>query len=1035
MFPPLTFPPAILIPAMLFIIAGIYGFLGVYGWVHRESPVTRVFAWMMLAMGLWSLGYGLEVASDSLRWITIWARLEYPGIVSIPVLWLVFSFTYTGRERWLTPRNLVLLSIIPVATLLLFWTNESHHLVWKPETGIMQSGGLTLVDAEYGLMFYVFYAYTYILLVTGSSLTIVEALRAPPLFRAQAIMVIVAMAFPLVGNIIYVLFGADLDLTPFFFLPTSLALTWAIRRYRLLDIIPPAQNAILQSLRDGVILLDRQRRVLFMNLAAERILSTRAEKCLGQPAEAVCPAPSKAILSLIGTGEKFAETTLPSGGQPRQYEIHVSPMQASQKKAAPESVSHLVIFHDVTEQKQAEFTLKRRDTILRVVNLVAEQFLMSSEWEQNVPQVLEQLGIAAQASRVYIFERFISEEGVSLVSQRHEWVAEDIEPQINNPDLQNLAWREAGFARWEDTLEQGQVVSGRVWELPPSEKELLSSQGILTIAVVPIILDEKMWGFIGFDDCLHEREWSDSELGALRAAADIFGAALARRNIELRLVQRQRSQELLQEIIRAALGETDLDSMMQTLVDHLSRLIGADQCFITLWDEFHHRTIPTSASGSGRENYRKTEILPGEKTLTESALEVGHTLIVEDLLNSPYISQRLNDTMLHSAMALPLIVDERNLGAVIITYQQPHKFLSEEIEISEQAGRLLALVLAKFQAVEEARRRADEAETLRRAGATVAETLNLQEATTRLLEQLAFVIPHDSASVQLLRDGELEIVGGEGWSDPSSIIGVRFPIPGDNPNTKVIETHAPVLVRDTYEEYPIFRTVENAAHIRSWLGMPLLVHNQIIGLLAIDSRETNHFTDDNIQVVSLFASQVAVAIENARLFNEVQRLAITDGLTGLFNRRHFMELAQNEFERARRYKRPLSVLIFDIDYFKVVNDTYGHPFGDKVLQAVASLCKEKLREADPIARYGGEEFIALIVEAGADHAKMVGERLRMEVEKMVIPHEKGEARITVSVGITEQNEDTPTLEVLITRADQALYVAKTKGRNRVILGR
>jgi diguanylate cyclase (GGDEF)-like protein len=1021
---------------MLFTIAGIYGFLGVYGWFHRESPVTQVFTWMMLAMGLWSLGYGLEVASDSLRWITIWARLEYPGIVSIPVLWLVFSFTYTGRERWLTPRNLILLSIIPVATLLLFWTNESHHLIWKPETGIMQSGGLTLLDAEHGPMFYVFYAYTYILLATGSSLTIVGALRAPPLFRAQAIMVIVAMAFPLVGNIIYVLFGADLDLTPFFFLPTSLALAWAIRRYRLLDIIPPAQNAILQSLRDGVILLDRQRRVLFMNLAAERILSTRAEKCLGQPAEAVCPAPSKAILSLIGTGEKFAEITLPSGGQPRQYEIHVSPMQASQKKAAPESVSHLVIFHDVTEQKQAESALKRRDTILRVVNLVAEQFLMSSEWEQNVPQVLEQLGIAAQVSRVYVFGRFISEEGVSLVSQRHEWVAEDIEPQINNPDLQNLAWREAGFARWEDTLEQGQVVSGRVWELPPSEQELLSSQGILTIAVVPIILDEKLWGFIGFDDCLHEREWSDSELGALRAAADIFGAALARRNIELRLMQRQRSQELLQEIIRAALGKNDLYEVSQYLVDHLGNLINANLCFLTLWDEARQRVQPMASYGVPSEDYRAQVVTPGQKSFTTSALESGQMLIVSDALDSPYVdSQIAMRYPARSVLAIPLISNEVKLGAIILGFTQSHRFNEEEIILSEEAANLAALALAKFRAVEEARRRADEAETLRRAGATVAETLNLQEATTRLLEQLAFVIPHDSASVQLLRDGELEIVGGEGWSDPSSIIGVRFPIPGDNPNTKVIETHAPVLVRDTYEEYPIFRTVENAAHIRSWLGMPLLVHNQIIGLLAIDSRETNHFTEDNIQVVSLFASQVAVAIENARLFDEVQRLAITDGLTGLFNRRHFMELAQNEFERARRYKRPLSVLMFDIDYFKVVNDTYGHPFGDKVLQAVASLCKEKLREVDPIARYGGEEFIALIVEAGARHAKMVGERLRMKVEKMVIPHEKGEARITVSVGIAEQNEDTPTLEVLITRVDQALYVAKAKGRNRVVVGK
>jgi diguanylate cyclase (GGDEF)-like protein len=158
-------------------------------------------------------------------------------------------------------------------------------------------------------------------------------------------------------------------------------------------------------------------------------------------------------------------------------------------------------------------------------------------------------------------------------------------------------------------------------------------------------------------------------------------------------------------------------------------------------------------------------------------------------------------------------------------------------------------------------------------------------------------------------------------------------------------------------------------------------------------------------------------------------------LTGLYNRRHFLKLAQNEFERARRYKRHLSAMMFDIDHFKIVNDTYGHPFGDKILQALANLCKEKLREVDPIARYGGEEFIALIVEASLASAQKAGERLRREVEKMTVPSKDGNVKVTVSVGIAEQNEVTPNLETLIARADQAMYVAKHKGRNRVAVGR
>lgn len=1027
-------PPAIWVPATLFFIAGVYGFLGVYGWVHRESPVTWVFTWMMLAMALWSLGYGLETASASLWWITIWARMEYPGIVSIPVLWLAFSLTYTGREHWLTRRNLILLSVIPIATLLLFWTNELHHLVWKSVT-LKESGGLTLINAEYGLAFYVFLAYTYILLVTGSSLTIAGAMRSPPLYRAQAVSVIFAMAFPVVGNIIYVIFGADLDLTTFFFLPTSLALATAIRRYRLLDIIPPTQSAILQNLSDGVILLDRLRRVVFMNTAAERILSRESKKCLGQAADEVCPAPGKTILSLLGAGEQRVDVTLTTSGQPRQYEIHISPMQSAKKPAAPKSVSHLVIFHDETEQKQAESALLRREAILRAVSVSSEQFIKSASWEKNVQTVLDQMGRAADASRVYIFAAHI-DNGVSLIDQRYEWVAEGVQAQIENPDLQNLPWREVGFARWADELEQHRTISGPVREFPASEQELLKQQEILSVAIIPITIEERLWGFIGFDDCQRERRWGEAELDALRAAAGIFGAALTRREVEQRLVRDQHTQELLQDIIRAALGKNEIQEMAEYLVNSLGILLGAEYCFLSRWDERRQRAIPLAAYGVNRQDFINLTILPGEKNLTASALEAGQMLVVDDALNSPHISARLAEIFhLRSALAIPMISNEKKLGSTLFAFSHQRQFTSDEILLAEKAAELVTLAFAKFQAVEEAHRRAEESDTLRRAGATVSETLNLQEATTRLLEQLAFLVPHDSASVQLLRDGELEIIGGEGWSELASIIGVRFPIPGDNPNTKVIETRQPVLVSDTYEEYPIFREIQHASHIRSWLGMPLMVHNQIIGLLAIDSRETNHFTQDDIQVVSLFASQVAVAIENARLFDKIQQLAITDGLTGLYNRHHFMELAQNEFERARRYKRHLSAMMFDIDHFKVVNDTYGHPFGDKVLQAIASLCKEKLREADPIARYGGEEFIAIIVESNLASSKKVGERLRREVEKLVVHNEKGEARVTVSVGIAEQTKAIPTLEDLIAHADQAMYLAKRKGRNRVVVGK
>jgi diguanylate cyclase (GGDEF)-like protein len=688
----------------------------------------------------------------------------------------------------------------------------------------------------------------------------------------------------------------------------------------------------------------------------------------------------------------------------------------------------------VLQQKSAiEIALLRRDSILRAVSAASELFLKTSRWEENVQTALEQLGKAAEASRVYIFERHFSEEGTSLISQRFEWAAEGIAPQLHNPILQNLAWRQAGYARWEDTLEQRQAISGLVKDFPDSEKEPLAEQGILALAVMPILLEDRLWGFIGFDECKTERLWSDAELDALRAAADIFSAALLRNNIQSSLLKRQQTLNLLQEILHAALSKSDMQEMAQFLVDHLGFLIGADHCYLTLWDEERQKTIPLAAYGAMRDHYQRIQPLPGEKTLTQSALEAEQTLIVEDLKTSPLISPRLVELFPTSSMlVIPMIANQRRLGAVLLGSTRPRRFTPDEIIISEQATSLVALAIAKLQAVEQARRRAEEAETLRKAGAIVAATLDIREATARILQQLALVLPYDSASVQLLREGELEIIGGEGFKAP--VIGIRFPVPGNNPNTIVIQTRKPYILNEAHKHFEAFNHPPHD-HIRSWLGVPLIVHDRLIGLLAIDSVQPFYFTDVNLELVSAFADQVAVAIENARLFDETQRLATTDGLTGLYNRRRFMEIARIEFERARRYKRYLSAMIFDVDHFKQINDTYGHPAGDEVLRAIARLCREEVREVDPLGRYGGEEFVGLFVEAGAEVAQKVAERLRKAVEKLVIPVGEHTLQVTISIGIAEQNHFTPDLESLLARADQAMYIAKHKGRNCVAVSR
>jgi diguanylate cyclase (GGDEF)-like protein len=175
--------------------------------------------------------------------------------------------------------------------------------------------------------------------------------------------------------------------------------------------------------------------------------------------------------------------------------------------------------------------------------------------------------------------------------------------------------------------------------------------------------------------------------------------------------------------------------------------------------------------------------------------------------------------------------------------------------------------------------------------------------------------------------------------------------------------------------------------------------------------------------------QSETALRNA--LEEVERLAITDSLTGLYNHRHLFELAGRELQRARRYQLPLSVMMVDIDEFKRVNDTYGHAMGDQVLQGIAECCRKELREVDVIGRYGGDEFVALLPETGLSAACQVAERLRKSIAERMIDTKAGRITVTASLGIAVLDDEHPTPESLLDRADQALYVAKQNGRNRI----
>ncbi len=220
--------------------------------------------------------------------------------------------------------------------------------------------------------------------------------------------------------------------------------------------------------------------------------------------------------------------------------------------------------------------------------------------------------------------------------------------------------------------------------------------------------------------------------------------------------------------------------------------------------------------------------------------------------------------------------------------------------------------------------------------------------------------------------------------------------------------------------------------MESLLVLPLVVKDVAIGTFVLASRSRGVFTKQVREMLGVITNQVAVSAENAKMYKKMKELATTDELTNLPNRRTFQNRLSEMFYRAERHNKPLSVVMMDIDKFKAVNDTHGHPVGDEVLRRMARVLAGSIRKVDLVARYGGEEFVMVLEDSDSNGAHLLSERVRQEMASQIMKSEQGSFRVTMSLGIASYPADGTEKEVLVDLSDQALYAAKESGRNRTV---
>jgi diguanylate cyclase (GGDEF)-like protein len=380
---------------------------------------------------------------------------------------------------------------------------------------------------------------------------------------------------------------------------------------------------------------------------------------------------------------------------------------------------------------------------------------------------------------------------------------------------------------------------------------------------------------------------------------------------------------------------------------------------------------------------------------------------------------------LRSIMVAPLLLKGRLLGVVYLDSRAVKGiFTTADVEILAAITNQVALALETARAaqleiaVRSAERDRDIAQLLHTAMADVGGTLDPDVVARRLLASAAGILSADAAVlVRLTRDGAADAIGH----------GTVAAHPTVDPALAAVVTST--AAAHNAPESPIPVPAVLGSVVTSWLTAPVTLRGEQHGVLLAGTSARRYAAAD-VDIATALAVQGAVAMENALLFQQVQELATRDGLTGLFNRRHFFELAERSMNLSRRYDRPLAAAMTDIDHFKGVNDTHGHAVGDEVIREVAHRLRAVLRAPDMICRYGGEEFAVLLPETGAADVPAVAARLHRAVTEHPVDTAAGPLRITVSVGVAGLLPE-ESLETLLKKADEALYAAKRAGRDRI----
>ncbi len=659
---------------------------------------------------------------------------------------------------------------------------------------------------------------------------------------------------------------------------------------------------------------------------------------------------------------------------------------------------------------------RRESLLLRLVG--------SASVTQDLPSLLQTLleqtsgGLAAESAMLTLETPGRDELRIAAVSGT----------LVGRSDLPKTMFAGAGVHG--QAIARGEPVRMDPNAASPLSDVLLERLGVRCALAAPIQVEDKIIGAISVHDKRGEGGFTKEDEDLLEAIAK--RAAVAIQNARLYDQANQRVSELqsLYRLAESVVRNRTLPPTFELAVSSVTETLGARSAHLWMQGRVRTQVVCVAASDSRTDQLgRVVEDLDEE--LSQRLFGRAHRFGPEDIA-------ALKETLAipegtRSLVCAPLSVEGEPLGLLCVEAPEPDAFTDDDLRLASMFADLLAMAVRSDRLLRAMRRNAEEIRALFEAVESMSATNAIDEILDFVAHRMRSSFPCDWCAVRLVNEetGELVVAAEEGDQDASAYAG------GDGVVTAAecwaIRKDKAFLVRDVREEFHC-RPVRDHSPARSYLCAPLTAGGKTFGVLQMTARGERSFEPEHVQLFMALADQAAIAVQRAKLHEEVERLAVRDGLTGLYNYSYFHEQLSLELTRSKRTKEPMSLLILDIDHFKSFNDTYGHPTGDALLRRLAEVMQSSVRSVDLCARMGGEEFAVLLSNTDKEGALKVAEKLRAAVQDTPFAGDASQpvVEVTVSIGVASAPEDADKKDVLIRRADDALYRAKAEGRNRVV---